>query len=133
MGEVEKLREETPDLPADERGAFAHEVLGGIDDFVDDDPAEAEAAWADEIRRRVEEIRNGTAELYDLEDVLAEMDQCESEVADEPMGSADLDDGADVEAAWGDEIKRRVDEIRDGTAQTYAAEDVMAALRFRFG
>ncbi len=41
---------------------------------LDEDPAEVEAAWAEEIKRRVDEIRNGTAETYALEDVLAEME-----------------------------------------------------------
>jgi hypothetical protein len=39
------------------------------------DPADVEAAWAEEIKRRVDEIRNGTAETYALEDVLAEMEK----------------------------------------------------------
>ncbi|HLM69392.1 MAG TPA: addiction module protein [Longimicrobium sp.] len=43
------------------------------DDELDEDPAEVEAAWADEIKRRVDEIGNGTVETYALEDVLAEM------------------------------------------------------------
>jgi hypothetical protein len=31
-------------------------------------PEEVEAAWAVEIRRRVEELRSGKAELYDWEE-----------------------------------------------------------------
>ena len=58
------------DEPVDADGQMDFDVLDGEPD---DDPAEVEAAWAEEIRRRIEEIRNGTAELYDLEDVLAEM------------------------------------------------------------
>jgi hypothetical protein len=46
----------------------------------------------------------------------------------------DLDeDPAEVEAAWSEEIKRRVDEIHDGTAKTYDADDVMTTMRLRFG
>lgn len=45
----------------------------------------------------------------------------------------EADDDAGASAAWQDEIKRRIDEIRDGTAVTYDADEVMAELRARFG
>ena len=37
--------------------------------------AELEAAWGDEIKRRLDEIDSGQAEMISLEDVLAEMNQ----------------------------------------------------------
>jgi putative addiction module component (TIGR02574 family) len=43
------------------------------------------------------------------------------------------EDPAEVEAAWAEEIERRVEEIRDGTVQTIPADVVMAELRARFG
>jgi hypothetical protein len=46
-----------------------------IDSDLDEDPAEVEAAWAEEIKRRVDEIRNGSVETYALEDVLSEMEE----------------------------------------------------------
>jgi putative addiction module component (TIGR02574 family) len=45
----------------------------------------------------------------------------------------DDEDPADVEAAWEEEIGRRVEEIRNGTVQTIPADVVMAELRARFG
>jgi hypothetical protein len=102
----------------------------------DEDPAEVEAAWAEEIRQRVEGIRNGTGEWYDLKEVLAEMDRFEAELEAEDLDDADDDedeDPAEVEAAWAAEIQRRVEEIRSGSVKTHAAEDVIAALRLRFG
>lgn len=43
------------------------------------------------------------------------------------------EDPAEVEAAWAEEIKRRVEEIQNGTVQTIPADVVMAELRARFG
>jgi hypothetical protein len=99
----------------------------------DEDLLMAKAEWAEEIRRRVNQIRSGTAGR-DLQEVVAELDRCEAEFAGSPMDDAgeDPDDPAEV-AAWEDEIGERLKEIREGTVKTYAAEDVMAALRARFG
>jgi hypothetical protein len=74
MERAEKLSEEMLELSREDPAVLAHEILGGSDDG-DADPAAAEAAWAAEIAWRVQEIRDGTAELYDLEDVLAEMEE----------------------------------------------------------
>jgi hypothetical protein len=38
-----------------------------------DDPAEAERAWDEEIRRRLAELDAGTAELIPAEEVFAEL------------------------------------------------------------
>jgi putative addiction module component (TIGR02574 family) len=62
-------------LPND-RMELVDELLDSVaDDELDENPADVEAAWAEEIKRRVDEIRNGTAETYALEDVLAEMEE----------------------------------------------------------
>lgn len=74
MDRTEKLSEGMLELSREDQAVLAHEMPDCVDDD-DADPVGTEAAWAEEIRRRVEEIRNGTAELYDLEDVLAEMEE----------------------------------------------------------
>jgi Putative addiction module component len=105
-------------------------------DDEDEPSAEEEAAWAAEIDRRVAEIRSGTGKFSGIDEVLAELEHLEAEWAQYPLEAPaddEEDDLAEVEAAWEDEIKRRVDEIRNGTVKTYAAEDVLAALRLRFG
>lgn len=62
-------------LPED-RTDLAYGLLDSVvADELDEDPADVEAAWAEEIKRRVDEIRDGTAETYALEDVLAEMEE----------------------------------------------------------
>lgn len=100
-------------------------------DTVMESAAAIQAEWDEDIRLRVEQIRNGTAGP-DLQEVIAELDRCDAEFGDL---AADDEDGdlADLEAAWSNEIEERLREIRDGTVRTYAAEDVMAALRARFG
>lgn len=50
-----------------------------------------------------------------------------------PAGGDEDEDVKDVDAAWAEEIERRVAEIHNGTTPTYAAEDVIAAMRIRFG
>jgi len=39
---------------------------------------------------------------------------------------------AEIEAAWGDEIKRRLDEIDSGAVQLIPLEDVLARMDARF-
>jgi hypothetical protein len=96
--------------------------------------ADLDAEWDEEIRLRVEQIRNGTAGP-DLLEVMAELDRCEAEHGDEFLDDVEDESGdpAEIEAAWADEIAERVRELREGTVKTYAAEDVMAVLRSRFG
>ena len=100
-----------------------------------EDSSDVELAWENEIRKRVDDIRNGTGYWPDVEDTLAELDRIRAEGPWDPAddGEEDDDDPAEVEAAWAEEIQRRIEEIRSGTAKTYAAEDVFAALRLRFG
>jgi hypothetical protein len=73
---IHDLRKHLMDLPLEARTELAYEVLDNMtDDDLDEDPAEVEAAWDEEIKRRVDEIRNETGETYALEDVLAEMEE----------------------------------------------------------
>ncbi|HEX6372672.1 MAG TPA: addiction module protein [Longimicrobium sp.] len=44
-----------------------------------------------------------------------------------------LDDFAEIEAAWADEIKQRIEEIRTGAVEAIPADEVMAEMRARFG
>jgi putative addiction module component (TIGR02574 family) len=45
-------------LPDTERAALAGELIGSLDSEID---ADAEATWAAEIRRRVDDLREGRA------------------------------------------------------------------------
>jgi putative addiction module component (TIGR02574 family) len=52
-------------LPTDVRAALADSLLESLDVQVDDD---AEAAWRDEIYRRLQQLDSGTAKLIPWED-----------------------------------------------------------------
>ena len=100
----------------------------------DEDQAGVALTLEKEIRRRVDDIRNGTGYWPDVEETLAELDRIRAEGPCNPADDdGEDDDPAEVEAEWAGEIQRRVEEIRSGTVKTYAAEDVFAALRLRFG
>lgn len=66
------------DLPTDERARVAHELLLSLDgDEVGDDleAGSIAAAWAAEISRRLEEVRNGDVELIDADEADAYVGQ----------------------------------------------------------
>ena len=61
MGDTEsKLLEEALRLPAEARAALAGSLLESLDEDCDED---AEAAWAEEIARRVQAIDSGRTKL----------------------------------------------------------------------
>ncbi len=53
-----KLLEEALKLPTEARAALAGSLIQSLDDEIDED---AEAAWAGEIHRRLEELDTGKA------------------------------------------------------------------------
>lgn len=73
----EALLEQALRLPPDEQERIArglYENLADLDEEdEDEDPADVEAAWAEEIGRRVEEIRSGIVETIPADVVFAEM------------------------------------------------------------
>lgn len=66
----EELLDRALQLPADEREKIARILYESLAEEEDD---EDQAAWAEEIKQRVEEIRNGTVETIPAEEVFAEM------------------------------------------------------------
>lgn len=66
----EELREMVLRLPRHERRELAEDLFESTEgEDEDEDPAVVEAAWADEIKRRVEEFDAGTAESSPMADV----------------------------------------------------------------
>ncbi len=65
-----ELRDELMKLPPDERLQLADELLDSVPDEVEDPAWQKE--WADEIRRRVEQIRAGEVEGIDADQVFTE-------------------------------------------------------------
>ena len=69
---AEQLLEQASLLSVCERCEIARLLYESVADD-DEDPAEVEGAWAEEIKRRVEEIRTGAVETIPAEEVFAEM------------------------------------------------------------
>lgn len=68
---VEELSQKALTLNAEDRARLAEDLLASLDG--DSESAmEVEAAWEGEIRRRVDEVKTGTAKLIPAEDVYAE-------------------------------------------------------------
>jgi putative addiction module component (TIGR02574 family) len=66
---VDELSHKARALPPEERVRLAEELLATVQE-VDE---EVEAAWDEEIRRRIAEIDSGTAKLIPAEEVFAEV------------------------------------------------------------
>jgi putative addiction module component (TIGR02574 family) len=66
---VDELSRKARALPPEERVRLAEELLATVQEV---DP-EVEAAWDEEIRRRIEEIDSGKAKLILAEEVFAEV------------------------------------------------------------
>lgn len=70
--EVEKLAHA---LPEDQRIRLANSLYESVGEEEHASEAEIEAAWGDEIKRRLDEIDSGAVEMIPLEDVLARMNE----------------------------------------------------------
>lgn len=68
--EAAQILHEALELPPEQRAALADSLLDSLDTEVD---ADVEQAWREEIERRVESVRNGTAMLVPWEDVQARL------------------------------------------------------------
>lgn len=66
---VEELSRRARALPPEERVRLAEELLATVQEV----DSEAEAAWDEEIKRRIAEIDSGTATLIPAEEVFAEV------------------------------------------------------------
>jgi len=66
---IDELSRKARNLPPEERIRLAEELLSSVQDSDE----EIEAAWAQEIERRLEEVENGTAKLIPAEEVFAEI------------------------------------------------------------
>jgi putative addiction module component (TIGR02574 family) len=66
---VEELSDRARALSPEDRALLAEQLL---ETLPDESESETEAAWDQEIARRVEQIKSGTARLVPAEDVHAE-------------------------------------------------------------
>jgi len=70
MADAARVLEEALALSADERARIAQKLIHSLEAA----DADAVAAWRDEVRRRVDEIQAGTAELDDWDTVRARLE-----------------------------------------------------------
>ena len=66
---VEELSRKARALPAEDRVRLAEELLATVQEV----DAAVEAAWEEEIKRRIAEIDSGTAKLIPADEVFAEV------------------------------------------------------------
>lgn len=66
---VEELSHKARALPPEDRVRLAEELLASVQE----PDAEVDAAWAEEIKRRIAEIDSGKAKLVPADEVFAEV------------------------------------------------------------
>jgi len=66
----EEIEADALNLPRDERARLAEALITSLDE-----DAEVEHAWAEEVARRLADIRAGTVPLIPAEDVYADLDR----------------------------------------------------------
>lgn len=59
MADAARVLQDALALAADERARIAHELISSLEP----DDAGVAAAWSEEIRKRIDELEGGTAEL----------------------------------------------------------------------
>jgi putative addiction module component (TIGR02574 family) len=69
--EVKKLLEQALSLSPEEQEALANSLFSNLNQEINEGPVEAgaEEAWAEEIKRRVEDIRSGKTQMIPHEEV----------------------------------------------------------------
>lgn len=71
MATTKDLLDQALELPRTDRASLARDLIASLDD-PHDAPAEVQAAWLAEVRMRMREIADGSAELVDWETVRTE-------------------------------------------------------------
>jgi putative addiction module component (TIGR02574 family) len=71
MATADELLSDALRLSSEERARLAHELLLSLEEQ-EADP-DAEAAWARELERRVQEVASGAVETYDAREAIEEV------------------------------------------------------------
>jgi len=64
---MKQLKEQVLGLPEDERAEFLHDVIASLDGPAD---VGVEEAWAEEITRRIQEIKAGSVQMVEAADLM---------------------------------------------------------------
>jgi hypothetical protein len=67
--ELEKLKNDLLALPQDSRASLAHALIASLEDVIDED---VDRLWAEEIRRRDNDLKSGNAIVRPADEVLRE-------------------------------------------------------------
>jgi putative addiction module component (TIGR02574 family) len=80
---VERLRKEASQLPYDEREALVRMLDLDLDAAVpeDENPTDVEAAWDEEIKARVDDVKSGKAILLSQEEFDSAFDEARQRIA----------------------------------------------------
>jgi putative addiction module component (TIGR02574 family) len=80
MAAYDVLLDQALQLSDEERGKLAARLFKSLDPDDDDElsPEQWDAAWSAELDRRIREVREGTVELVDGDEMLAELDEIAS-------------------------------------------------------
>jgi putative addiction module component (TIGR02574 family) len=108
---------------------LSHDAASGVDSDGEDDADDLAAQAPDPPLSEAAEQLLDQALLLSIYERSTIARLLYESIADEE----DDEDPAEVEAAWAEEIKRRVDEIRTGAVEGIDADEVMAELRARYG
>jgi putative addiction module component (TIGR02574 family) len=71
---LKEIRELVLALPPNQRLLLADEIYESVEEGDAEDEAEVEAAWGDEIKRRLDEIDSGKVQLLSYEEYRADID-----------------------------------------------------------
>ena len=75
MSSSDKVLAAALDLPTDERARIAHKLLLSLGENYVESDEDVAGAWADEIAKRLQEVRSGAVDLADLDEVDAYVGQ----------------------------------------------------------
>ena len=70
---LERIRDEALRLSAQERARLARELISSLDELEAEDEAAVEAAWREEVRRRLEQYRRGEIGIEEGDAVMEEV------------------------------------------------------------
>ena len=68
--ETEDLLERALRLSARERADLAHQLIDSLGEADEEDPVEVEKAWAEEIKRRLREVREGRVQTVPWDEAM---------------------------------------------------------------
>jgi putative addiction module component (TIGR02574 family) len=70
MADAARILEEALTLPATDRARLAHELIHSLEP----EDKDADSAWTDEVRKRIDEIESGAVALDDWDTVKARLE-----------------------------------------------------------